>query len=236
MEYEYLKDCYKKEFDTKVKSVSNGKYIVLVDTIFYPNAGGQPNDTGKLIRDDGIEFNVVYVGKFNNEISHEVSDSGLKIGDEVKCVIDWDRRYKLMKMHTAAHVISRVMFDEFGATTSGNQLNVDKSRIDFKFDDFDKEKVAAIFDKINEIISNGLKVEKSFMKREDAIKLEGFAAPSPHLMIEDDVLRVVNIQGFDSQPCGGTHLDNINEIGGVEFVKSDNKGKNNRRITYKLKE
>lgn len=234
MEAEYLKDCYKKEFDTKVKSVFEGKYIVLEDTIFYPNAGGQPYDTGKLIRDDGKEFEVIFVGKFSDEISHEVSGEGLSVGDSVKCILDWDRRYKNMRMHTAAHVISRVMFNEFMATTSGNQLDVEKSRIDFKFDEFDKEKVFAVFDKINEIISNGAIVEKSFMDREDALKIEGFAAPSPHLMIEDDILRVVNIKGIDAQPCGGTHLDDIKEIGRVEFVKADNKGKNNRRISYRL--
>ena len=101
MRYKYMDESYMKEFDTIVKSVKDNKYVVLEDTIFYPTSGGQPNDTGKLIREDGEEFPVVYVGKFDGNISHEVSKEGLKEGDKVKCVIDWDRRYKHMRYHTA---------------------------------------------------------------------------------------------------------------------------------------
>ncbi|MBS1266124.1 MAG: Alanyl-tRNA editing protein AlaX-M [Candidatus Woesearchaeota archaeon] len=230
----YLKDCYLKEWETKVKSVSKGKFIVLKNTAFYPKSGGQPWDTGKITKDDE-EYKVVYVGKFGGNISHEVDKPGLKPGDKVKCKIDWERRYTLMKMHTAAHVLSRVMYNESGATTSGNKLGVDRSRIDFALDDFDKEKIKQNIEKTNQIIAKKLSVEKKFMSKEQAMKLEGFAGPSPHLMKEFDRLRVVIIKGFDSQPCGGTHLDNIEEIGAIEFIKASNKGKNNRRVYYKLK-
>ncbi len=233
----YHDDCYTKEFDATVEDVKDGRFIVLDDTAFYPSSGGQPNDTGKIIRkSDGKEFPVVYVGKFDGNVSHEVAESGLQKGDKIHGVIDWDRRYILMRMHTAAHVLSRVIHEESGANTSGNQLGVEKSRIDFTLDDFDRDAITGWIDKANDIIKKGMKVEKIFMKKEDAMKLEGFAGPSPHLMQDLDVLRVVKIGDIDSQPCGGTHLDDIKEIGEIVFVKAQNKGKSNRRIYYSLKD
>ena len=230
----YLLDCYLKEWDATITK-ANGKYIVLDQTAFYPNAGGQPYDTG-IMTTDGKEYKVVYVGKFSGDISHEVDKEGLKSGMKVHCKIDWDRRYILMRMHTAAHVLSRVIYGDAGANTSGNQIGLDKSRIDFTLDIFDREKIPGWFKKSNEIIAKKLPVKKSFMKREEAMKIDGFAGPSPHLIQGFDELRVVDIQGFDAQPCGGTHLDNIGEIKGIEFVKAENKGKNNRRIYYRLLE
>lgn len=230
----YLQDCYLKEWNTEVKSV-NKKFIVLDKTAFYPNAGGQPYDTGTMTI-GGTEYKVVYVGKFGGNISHEVDKEGLKPGDKVHCKIDWERRYTLMKMHTAAHIFSRVIHEDSGAHTSGNQLGLDKSRIDFTLETFDREKIPGWFEKTNEVIKKNLPVKKSFMNREEASKLEGFAAVSPHLVQNFETLRVVDIEGFDTQPCGGTHLDSTGEIGAIEFVKAENKGRNNRRIYYKLKE
>ncbi len=229
----YLLDCYLNELDTNVKQ-ANDKYIVLEDTIFYPNSGGQPHDEGSLTTEEGEEYKVVYVGKFSGEISHEVDKPGLKKGDRVHAKIDWDRRYRLMKMHTAAHVLSRVLYDEVGANTSGNQLGLDRSRIDFTLEKFDREKIPGWIEKSNKYIAEGAKVVKSEMPKEEAFKLPGFAGPSPHLMIDLEALRVVNIEDVDAQPCGGTHLDDISEIGRIIFVKAENKGKNNRRIYYTI--
>ncbi len=229
----YLLDCYLKELDTTVKQ-ANDKYIVLEDTIFYPNSGGQPHDEGSLTTENGKEYKVVYVGKFSGEISHEVDKPGLKTGDRVHAKIDWNRRYTLMKMHTAAHVLSRVLYDEIGANTSGNQLGLDRSRIDFTLEKFNREKIPGWIEKSNKYIKEGAKVIKSEMSKEEAFKLPGFAGPSPHLMIDLETLRVVNIEEIDAQPCGGTHLDEISEIGRIIFVKAENKGKNNRRIYYTI--
>jgi misacylated tRNA(Ala) deacylase len=227
----YLKDCYLKEFDATVQSVKDDKFVVLDQTAFYPNAGGQPYDTGVIIR-DGEEFPVVFVGKFGGNISHEVGKPGLKEGDRITGKIDWDRRYTLMKMHTAAHVLSRVIYEEAGAHTSGNQLGLEQSRIDFTLDNLDRDKIQGWFDKANEYISKELPVQIEEMSREEAQKkMEG---PSKHLMADLPVLRVINIKGVDVQSCGGTHLKNIGEIGRLELVRLSNKGKNNRRIYYRL--
>jgi len=229
----FMQDCYLKEFDTKVKQAKD-RYIVLEDTIFYPDSGGQPHDEGTITREDGEEYKVVYVGKFSGEISHEVDRPGLKRRDVVHLSLNWERRYTLMKMHTAAHVLSRVLYEEAGANTSGNQLGVDRSRIDFTLDKFERGKIPDWIKRANRIIGEGAKVVKSEMPKEEANKIPGFADPSPHLIKDFEILRVVSIGDMDSQPCGGTHLDDISEIGKIVFLKAENKGRNNRRIYYTI--
>jgi len=104
----YMDNSYLKEFDARITSVKS-KYILLDKTAFYPNSGGVEYDTGKIIRkSDGKEFKVIYVGKFEGEVSHEVDTEGLNQGDEVHGILDWERRYELMRYHTAAHLISGV--------------------------------------------------------------------------------------------------------------------------------
>ncbi|MBN2458348.1 alanyl-tRNA editing protein [Candidatus Woesearchaeota archaeon] len=233
----YLKDSYMKEFSSTVESVKDDKFVVLMETAFYPNMGGQPYDTGKLLREsDGSEFPVVYVGKFDNMISHEVLRPGLKPGDKVKGVIDWDRRYKLMRMHTAAHVLARVLYNETGANTSGNQLGIEQSRIDFTLEGFDKDRIISCIKKANEIIKKGLDVRIEETSYEKAIGDDDFSAPSKHLMPKLERLRVINIKGLDKQACGGTHLKDLSEIGAIIFIKAENKGKSNRRIYFSLQD
>jgi len=229
----FMQDCYLKEFNTIVKQAKD-RYIILEDTIFYPDSGGQPHDEGNITREDGEEYKVVYVGIFSGEISHEVDRLGLKQGDKVHLSLNWERRYILMKMHTAAHVLSRVFYEEAGANTSGNQLGVDRSRIDFTLDKFERYKIPNWIKKANKIITAGAKVVKSEISKEKANKISGFADPSPHLIKDLEMLRVVNIEDFDAQPCGGTHLDNVREIGKIVFLKAENKGRNNRRIYYTI--
>jgi misacylated tRNA(Ala) deacylase len=165
----YLLDCYLKEFEATVESVKDDKYVVLDKTAFYPNAGGQPYDTGKLVRlEDGTEFSIVFVAKFGDVISHEFTPAGLKHGDKVRGIIDWDRRYRHMRMHTAAHVISIVIEKDADALITGNQLGLDKSRIDFDLENFDREKFEGYMVKANELIQKGAKVNLYLMPREEA--------------------------------------------------------------------
>ena len=164
----YLKDSYLKEFEANVIE-ANGKYIVLDKTAFYPSSGGQLNDTGKLIK-DREEFNVVYVGKFNGKISHEVDKEDLKKGDKIKGIIDWDRRYKLMRSHTASHILSYILNTEAGALITGNQLDIEKCRDDFNLENFDREKIKEYVKKANEIIAKNLDVKIYFLKRDEALK------------------------------------------------------------------
>jgi misacylated tRNA(Ala) deacylase len=117
----FLEDSYLKECDATVQSVTDGRCVVLDRTIFYAKGEGQPNDTGKIIKGDKV-YKVVYVGKFSGEISHEVDPVGLQVVDKVNCILNWARRYKLMRSHTAAHVIAALLNQGTGALITGNQL------------------------------------------------------------------------------------------------------------------
>ena len=232
----YLLDCYLKEFEATVESVKDDKYVVLDKTAFYPNTGGQPYDTGKLIRlSDNAEFSIVFVAKFGDVISHESSPAGLKPGDNVKGIIDWDRRYRHMRMHTAAHVISIVIEKDADALITGNQLGLDKSRIDFDLENFDRDKFEGYIIKANELIQKGAKVNLYLIPREEALqKYERLTNLAKGFSDEIKMVRIVEIEGVTLEACGGTHLANINEIKGVKLIKLENKGKSNRRLYYEL--
>lgn len=231
----YLADSYIKEFGATVKEVNQGKFVVLDQTAFYPKGGGQPHDTGKMVREsDGKEFRVVFVGKFSGKVSHEVDQEGLQPGDKVKCSLDWDRRYRLMKMHTAAHVISAILYKEAGALITGNQLDLDKTRIDFSTEEFSKEKLMEYIDRANGLILKDLEVRVSEMRREDVEADPEMVKLAKGLPPGIKVLRMVEIVGLDKQPDGGTHVKSLKEIGKMVFLKAENKGKSNRRMYYTL--
>ena len=232
----YLTDSYLKEFSSTVEEVNNGKFVVLNQTAFYPASGGQPYDEGVMINKQGEEFKVIYVGKFSGEISHEVDKQRLKVGDKVKCKINWERRYKLMKLHTATHILSEVLYREANALITGGQMGLDKSRMDFSMENYDLEKVKSYVDKVNEIIERDLLVKVEFLSREEALKLPRISKLAKGLPETLKEIRIVNIGDFDVQADGGTHVHSTSEIGKIEFIKCDNKGKNNRRVYYKLSE
>jgi misacylated tRNA(Ala) deacylase len=230
----YMKNSYLKEADSKVVSV-NSKYVVLDSTIFYPSSGGIEHDTGSMRRkSDGKEFKVIFTGKFQGEISHEVDAEGLAAGDEVHCELDWDRRYMLMRYHTSAHVVSGVFNREFGYMITGNQMTLEKGRIDLNMDVMDLEIIKKAFERANELVLKDLPVEIYTLSREDAEKdqtLFKLAVGFAHDLKE---IRVVDIKGFDAQADGGCHVSSLKEIGNITFLEAVNKGKNNRRVYYKL--
>jgi misacylated tRNA(Ala) deacylase len=225
----YLDDSYLKDFEAVVKSVKEDKFVVLDKTAFYPNGGGQPYDTGKI-----GDHQVVFVGKFDGNISHELASPGLKEGDEVKCTIDWERRYKLMRSHTAAHILSAVFHKEASALITGNQLGLDKSRIDFNLEDFDREKMDEYFKIANELVEKDLPVTVSYMSREEADSDQTMFKLAKALPESIKTIRVVAIGDYDRQADGGTHVKSLKEVGPITFIKAENKGKNNRRVYFSL--
>lgn len=228
-----MQDSYLKEFEATVESVKDDKYIVLNKTAFYPSGGGQPNDTGLIICNDE-NYPVVYAGKFSGQISHEVSKPGLEPGDKVIGRIDWDRRYKLMRMHTAAHIIDAILYREAGALCTGNQLGVDKSRIDFSLDVLDRDKIQQYIDMANEWVKKAIDVKIYFLPREEALKIPGVVKLASVMPPEVEELRIVEIPGIDLQADGGTQVKNTSEIGQISLVSVENKGKNNRRMYYTI--
>ena len=230
----YLEDSYLKEFDATVAK-ADGKFIILDNTAFYPNGGGQPNDTGVIKRGDGTEFRVVFAIKKDGNVSHEVDSEGLGEGDRVHCVIDWPRRYALMRMHTAAHILSAIMNRETGALITGNQLGERESRIDFSLETLDRKKIAGYVRKANDAVAAAIDVKHYYMATEEAMKIEGVVKLAKALPPSVNELHIMEIAGIDRQADGGTHVANTKEVGIIELLKIENKGKNNRRIYYALK-
>lgn len=227
-----MDDSYQKEFDAEVVSVKDDKYVVLSQTAFYPQGGGLPPDTGKIIR-DGEEFNVVFVGKFDGQISHEVDKPGLKIGDKVHGIIDWDKRYGVMRHHTAAHIVSAVLHRESGALITGNQVSWDGLRVDFGLQDFDREKLQSYVDLANAEIEKGQDVSVSYMDREVALENPGMVKLAGAMPPNVETLRIVKIGDVDLQADGGTHVNNTKEIGKLIVDKLENKGSGRKRIYIK---
>ncbi len=232
----YLTDCYLKEFEATVESVKDDRFVVLDRTAFYPNSGGQPHDTGSLVREDGTEFPVTYVGKFEGNISHEVSNVGLKAGDRVRGVIDWDRRYRFMQYHTACHILSAIIHNETGAKITGNQLGEEKTRVDFNLEDFDRELIKSYESKVNEIIDLNIPVSIEIMPRDEAFTIPSLVKLKDAFPPEIEQIRVISIPDVDIQACGGTHMANTGDIPHIEIIKAENKGKNNRRVYFKFRD
>jgi len=231
----YMEDSYLKECDAVITKVTDNKYVVLDQTVFYPNAGGQPHDTGKIIKDDEV-FIVDFVKKFGEDISHEIDHPGLKIGDKVTCEIDWPRRHKLMRYHTAAHLLSAIIFKDTGAKITGNQLSEEKGRIDFSLESFDREKLKNYEHEFNALVEKNLPIKTCTMPKEEAFKIASIFRLKNVIPETVKELRIVEIEGIDKQACGGTHVKNISEIKGITITDMVNKGKNNRRVYFVLKD
>jgi misacylated tRNA(Ala) deacylase len=230
----YMTDCYLREFDAIVTKVDR-KLVFLDKTAFYPESGGQLTDTGKLIKVSGEEFTVVFAKKAEGDVLHEVDKEGLRIGDKVHGILDWGRRYLMMQYHTAAHVLSTVIYNETNANITGNQLGLDKSRVDFDLELFDREQLGSYEAKTNAILKKALPVSIRIMPRDEAFKIPALVKLKKVLPETIKDIRVVSIEGFDQQACAGAHVGNLGEVGEIEIISLENKGKSRRRIYFKLK-
>jgi len=223
----FWEDTYAREFDAKVEAVV-GIRVVLDQTAFNPRGGGLVSDMGTLGGQKVLE-----VIKEGEEIIHLLeTPPRFGAGALVHGVLDWDRRFRIMRMHTSAHILSAVVNRETGALITGNQISPDQSRVDFNLDDFDKEKISSYIDKVNLAVARGLEVRTYFMKREEALANPGFVKLANAMPPSVDMLRIVEIGDVDTQADGGVHVKNTLEIGKVIGVKTENKGKSNRRLYF----
>ncbi len=150
-------------------------------------------------------------------------------------MVNWERRYAHMKMHTAQHIVSGVVYDLYKARTVGNQLYHDRSRIDFAPIKFTDEMITEVEKKVNEIISTGAKVEICTELRAELEKnIDAQRANLDLLPMSVQELRVVKVESFDTCPCAGTHVRSLSEIGKIKITKRENKGKDRERITYEM--
>ncbi|MBU0684292.1 MAG: alanyl-tRNA editing protein [Thermoplasmatota archaeon] len=231
----YMKDVesnYIKEFDAKV--IERGfDYVVLDRTAFYPLGGGQPSDTGWLEWPGG-KAEVREVTKKEGVKHHLVQNPDI-VPELVYGAINWERRYAHMRMHTAQHIVSGVVYDLYKARTVGNQLYHDRSRIDFAPVKFTDEMISDVERKCNEILASGAKVEICTTSRIELEKEVDVQRASLDLLPKSvQELRVVRIEQYDVCPCAGTHVRSLSELGNVKITKRENKGKDRERITYEL--
>ena len=224
-------DSYIKEFKAKIIDLDREEYLVeLENTVFYGKGGGQPGDVGTLITE--LEtINVIETIKKEGKILHKVNTlDGLKIGEVVKGKIDWDKRYKYMKMHTALHLLCSVIPTE----VTGGQIGEFKSRLDFNADanSIKKEDVQK---KLNLLLKNKHEITYQWISNEELEqKQELIKTMSVKPPKTNEKIRLVKIGNIDLQPCGGTHVNNTFEIGNIVVGKIENKGKMNRRINISL--
>jgi len=223
----FWEDMYAKEFDAEVELV-DGNRVVLDQTAFNPRGGGLVSDTGRL---NGMR--VIEAAKEGESVYHILeAPAELRVGDKVHGVLDWERRFRIMRMHTSAHILSAVVNGETGALITGNQISPDESRVDFNLENFDREKMGYYIDKVNDAVRRELEVKSFFMKREEALANPGFVKLANAMPPSLEVLRIVQIGDVDTQADGGVHVRNTREIGKVVGLKTENKGKSNRRLYF----
>jgi misacylated tRNA(Ala) deacylase len=233
----YLYDSYLKEFEAKILQKTGNK-ILLDQTAFHPLTGGVAYDVGYLAKGN-LKWKVlkVEINKETKQITHTLEDvaNDLDKGDIVKGFLDWGRRYKLMRLHTAAHLIAAVMYTEYNALITGGQVDPEYAKLDFNLPRTDREIFECAIEKATEEARKGVSLKIYFLARKEALKMPGVVKLAEKLPPDEKELRIVEIPGIDLQADGGPHVKNTMEIGEIELLKIENKGKNQRRVYFKVK-
>jgi misacylated tRNA(Ala) deacylase len=225
----YHTDAYLKEFDAVVTAIDGNK-VALDRTAFYPGGGGQPNDVGMLTA-NGETWNVVKVSKQGADMWHELDHEAPPVGTLVHGVIEWDRRYKLMRTHTAMHILCGVIFRDYGASVTGGNMEPLKGRMDFEFETMRQEFVKQIEEKINAEVAQARPTRVRILPREEAFQIPDLIRTKINLLPEGITkVRTVEIVGLDLQADGGTHVKNTSEVGKVRVTDYKSKGAINKRI------
>lgn len=229
----YQKDSYLKDFEAVVLSTSP-EGVILDRTAFFPTGGGVMGDEGSLATSRGATSRVVETVDSGEGLLHRLEQPGPQPGDSVRGLLDWERRLILMRYHTATHVLSGVMFNDYGVRVTGNRLTPEKGRVDFAFKEFDREILEEGFRKANELIERNLPVEISFLPASEAKSRPELFKLESGFKLDLSEIRLVDIVGFDVQADGGCHVAKLGEIGRLTLTKSENKGKANRRVYFLL--
>jgi len=225
----YNSDAYIKELDSKVIDVKND-YIVLDKTIFFPGGGGQPNDLG-IILSKNDEISVEKVSWQDGNIAHFIKENNFKIGDSIKCKIDWERRFKLMRTHTALHILCGVIWRDYQAAVTGGNMEPLKGRMDFEFPSLSAELTEEIEQKVNIEVQKDRKITVDFLPREEAFQIPDLIRTKVNLLPESlKIIRTINIHGLDLQADGGTHVSSTLKVGKIKITGHESKGKINKRI------
>jgi misacylated tRNA(Ala) deacylase len=228
----YLRDAYLRAFDATVTAVDpDGRRVALDRTAFYPTGGGQPHDTGTL---NGVP--VTEVRKEGDEVWHTLDSADLPApGTAVHCEVDWDRRHALMRTHTALHVLCGVIWNEWGKAVTGGNMEPLAARMDFEFDPLPEGFGPIVEQRVNEELAKDRPIEVGFLPRDTAVQDEDLIRTKVNLIPESVTeIRVVDIVGLDKQADGGTHVRSTGEVGRIRVVKTESKGKGNKRIRIEV--
>lgn len=231
----YHSDAYRQEFDAVVRAVSENA-VLLDRTAFYPGGGGQPNDRGSISA-GAVELPVTKVKVVDGDIWHYLEGEPPPIDTAISARLDWERRYRLMRTHTAMHILCGVIWRDYGASVTGGNMEPLKGRMDFEFERMQRELVEEIESKINEEVAAARSISTRILPREQAFEIPDLIRTKINLLPEGiGEVRVVEITGLDLQADGGTHVANTSEVGKIRIVDYKSKGRINKRLVVGLEE
>tara|TARA_B100001029_G_scaffold119974_1_gene99578 strand:+ start:125 stop:829 length:705 start_codon:yes stop_codon:yes gene_type:complete len=227
------KDSYLKQCKSKVNEV-NDYGVILDQTVFYPGGGGQPSDKG-ILKIDNNEFVVKNLKKFDGQIIHVIEGTKPDVGLEVDSIIDWDHRYKLMRTHTALHILCGVIWRDYGASVTGGDMKPLYGRMDFELDQMSVNFSKEVEEKINKEIKLSRNIKVYELPRDEAFQIPDLIRTKINLLPKGiNEIRIVDIEGLDLQADGGTHVHNTSEVGYIKMTGHQSKGRNNKRLQIEV--
>jgi misacylated tRNA(Ala) deacylase len=230
----YQTEAYLREFEATVTDhMNNG--VVLDRTAFYPGGGGQPNDRG-VLQQGGLVWEVTKVKGVQGKPVHFIAGDELPaVGTQVTGRLDWERRYQLMRTHTALHILCGVVWRDYGASVTGGNMDPLQGRMDFEFETMQAELVREIETAVNKEVDAARPLHVKILPREEAFQIPDLIRTKINLLPEGiQEVRTVEIEGLDLQADGGTHVANTREVGPIRVVDYKSKGKINKRIYIEL--
>lgn len=232
----FLDDAYLREFSATVSEVVEGNGVVLDKTAFYPGGGGQPADSGVLVA-GGESWTVTKAKRVAGQPVHFLDREPPPLGTAVSGHLDWQRRYQLMRTHTAMHILCGVIWRDYGASVTGGNMDPLKGRMDFEFETMRQELVAAIEKAVNLEVKAGRPVQVNVLPRQEAFEIPDLIRTKINLLPDGITeVRTVELVGLDLQADGGTHVRNTSDVGPIRVTNYKSKGKINKRIYVELDE
>jgi misacylated tRNA(Ala) deacylase len=229
----YLRDAYLREDTATVIAFEDGR-VAFDRTIFYPTGGGQPHDTGTVVW-NGESAPVTDVRKEGGLVWHVLDGLAPPVGEDVHLAVDWERRHALMRTHSALHVLCGVIWNEWGTAVTGGNMEPLSARMDFEFDPLPEGFGPRVEELVNVELAAGRPIEVAFLPRDTAVGDEDLIRTKVNMIPESvKEIRVVDIVGLDKQADGGTHVRSTDEVGRIRVVKTESKGKGNKRIRIEV--
>jgi misacylated tRNA(Ala) deacylase len=235
----YATDSYLRTFDARVVAL-DGRKVALDQTAFYPGGGGQMADRGELLV-AGRRVPVIGMSKRDGVVWHELAEdvaAGAElpaVGAQVTGELDWPFRYKMMRTHTALHLLCGLIFRDYGAQVTGGQMYPDRARMDFALGTMTPDFLHDIQRSVNQAVADDHPIKVYDLPRDEAMQIPDLIRTKINLLPPEITrIRIVEIVGVDLQADGGTHVHSTREVGGIKVLRTENKGKENKRMEIAL--